>query len=204
MASLRMPLGYDRLEKPCILISSTKQSECLMKRVRSAICTCLLLACWCDGRASAATASYTVTFDATWSQATHSNAYPPGAHFSLLIGGVHNDQVSFWSPGGLASAGIEQMAEVGGTTALQAEIQAAINAGTGSTVIQGSGILSPGSTSVSFEVSDAFPLVTLVTMVAPSPDWFVGVHNFDLCAELIGPITQSSTCSPTTPAPRRG
>lgn len=48
------------------------------------------------------------------------------------------------------------------------------------TRIQGSGINSPGSTSISLQVSSDFPLVSLVTMVAPSPDWFAGVHGLDL------------------------
>jgi hypothetical protein len=129
---------------------------------------------------AAAPIQYNVKFDATWSRDTHPGAYPAGAHFSALIGGVHSDGVSFWTPGQLASAGIEQMAEIGGTTALRNEVQAAINAGTASAVIQGSGINSPGSTTVTIDVSPQFPLVTLVTMVAPSPDWFVGVHGLDL------------------------
>jgi hypothetical protein len=132
-----------------------------------------------DGEA-AASVSYTVEFQATWSATTHPGAYPAGAHFSSLIGGVHNDQVSFWIPGGLASPGIEQMAEVGGVTLLRGEVQAAISAGASSSVIQGSGVNSPGKTTIAFEVSPSFPLVTLVTMVAPTPDWFVGVHGLDL------------------------
>jgi len=129
---------------------------------------------------AAASIQYNVKFDANWSQATHPGAYPAGAHFSALIGGVHSDAVSFWTPGQLASAGIEQMAEIGGTSALRSEVQAAINAGTASAVIQGSGINSPGVTTVTVDVSPQFPLITLATMVAPSPDWFVGVHGFDL------------------------
>ena len=39
---------------------------------------------------------------------------------------------------------------------------------------------SPGSTQLEFEVSRDYPLVTLVTMVAPSPDWFVGVSALAL------------------------
>jgi hypothetical protein len=72
------------------------------------------------------------------------------------------------------------MAEVGGTSALRSEVQAAIEAGGASAVIQGSGIGSPGSTSLTFDVTPEFPIVTLTSMVAPSPDWFVGVHGFDL------------------------
>jgi hypothetical protein len=144
------------------------------------LCACLFVGCVGGGSAMAQPVQYAVTFDATWSQLTHPSAYPAGAHFSALIGGVHNDQVSFWSPGGLASAGIEQMAEIGGTSLLRGEVQAAIEAGAASEVVQGSGIVSPGSTSISFHVSPEFPLVTLVTMIAPTPDWFVGIHGFDL------------------------
>lgn len=32
----------------------------------------------------------------------------------------------------------------------------------------------------SAKVDDAFPLISLVMMVAPSPDWFTGVKDVDL------------------------
>jgi hypothetical protein len=48
-------------------------------------------------------------------------------------------------------------------------------------VLRGPSIpLSPGSASIDFEIGVDRPLVTLVTMVAPSPDWFVGVHDLSL------------------------
>jgi hypothetical protein len=128
----------------------------------------------------AATITYEVDFNVTWSAQSHPGAYPGGAHFSALIGGVHSSAVSFWAPGALASAGIEQMAEVGGTLALRTEVQMAINAGSALAVIQGGGVNSPGSTSVMVDMTPEFPLVTLVAMVAPTPDWFIGVHGFDL------------------------
>lgn len=138
------------------------------------------VATYVASNSTSAPISYSVKFDATWSGITHPGAYPGGAHFSALIGGVHSEQANFWTPGQLASVGIEQMAEVGGTTALRNEVQTAINAGTAASVIQGAGIASPGNTTVTINVSPQFPLVTLVTMVAPSPDWFVGVHGLDL------------------------
>jgi MYXO-CTERM domain-containing protein len=131
-------------------------------------------------RGSSAPITYEVTFNATWTSQSHPGAYPAGAHFSALIGGVHSPAVAFWTPGGQASAGIEQMAEVGGTSALRGEVQAAINAGNALAVLQGSGIASPGTTSLTFDVTPEFPLVTLTAMVAPTPDWFIGVHGFDL------------------------
>lgn len=124
---------------------------------------------------------YDVTFDATWSAETHPYDFPPNPHFSGLVGGTHQDSVNFWRPGGIASDGIEAMAERGSQSALSLEVQAAIQAGTASFVILGGGIgTSPGSVATQFVVSDDFPLVTLVSMIAPSPDWFVGVSALNM------------------------
>jgi len=123
---------------------------------------------------------YDVSFDATWSTATHPAAYPAGAHFSPLVGAAHNGGVSFWRLGGSATPGIEQMAELGSRSTLRSEFQTAIAAGTARSEILDSGIGSPGNTTTSFETTSAYPLVTLVTMIAPSPDWFVGVTGLDL------------------------
>jgi hypothetical protein len=131
--------------------------------------------------AATQTAHYTVTFVATWSAQTHPANFPSSAHFSGLIGGTHNGSVSFWAPGQLATPGIEKMAEEGDKLTLQGEVQAAINAATAGEVISGGGISpSPGSVTQSFTIDLAHPLVTVVSMVAPTPDWFVGVHGLTL------------------------
>jgi hypothetical protein len=129
----------------------------------------------------APTARYSVTFDSTWSAESHPTDFPPDPHFSPLIGGTHSPAVQLWSVGGIASDGIEAMAERGRTTPLDQEVLAAIAAGTGQHLLQGPGIsLSPGSASLEFEIGRDYPLVTLVSMIAPSPDWFVGVHDLSL------------------------
>jgi hypothetical protein len=126
---------------------------------------------------------YQVVFDATWSAETHPQDFPSNAHFSPLVGGLHTKRVGFWAAGELASQGIEDMAERGSTSTLVSEIQAAAASGEASAAtIVGSGIPSPGTTSVQFDTSREFPLLTLVTMVAPSPDWFVGVRGLELLA----------------------
>ena len=120
-------------------------------------------------------ALYRIEFEATWSASTHPDDFPSGAHFSPLIGGMHNDGASFWELGDTASPGMEQMAETGATGTLAAEIGDEIpdNA---LAVIEGSGTRSPGSTKIDTVVVNMdHPLVTLVTMIAPSPDWFAGV-----------------------------
>jgi hypothetical protein len=124
-----------------------------------------------------------VTFETTWAKASHPTDFPGTAHFSPLIGGTHSARARFWQPGALASEGIQAMAERGRTSPLDAEVAAAIAAGTADAVLRGGTIdRVPGSTAFEFDVSRDFPLVTLVTMVAPSPDWFVGVHDLDLLA----------------------
>ena len=126
-----------------------------------------------------ATARYVVAFDATWHESTH--AVPPNPHFSGLIGGTHRDAVRFWEEGALASEGIKRMAEIGAKSPFDAEVIAAIAAGTAEHLLSGENLRgSPGSTQFELEVSRDYPLVTLVTMVAPSPDWFVGVSALAL------------------------
>ena len=52
---------------------------------------------------------------------------------------------------------------------------------------QGSGARNTGtSTITNIEVNSEFPLVSFITMIAPSPDWFVGVHDFNLCNTTTG------------------
>ncbi len=129
------------------------------------------------------TARYRVTFEADWSAATHPTDFPSNAHFSGLIGATHHRDTVIWRSGELASPGIEQMAETGGKTMLLDEITPLIGAGDAEHLLSGGGIgTSPGSVNLEFEISRDHPLVSLVSMIAPSPDWFVGVDSLSLRA----------------------
>lgn len=131
--------------------------------------------------AATETAQYSVRFDATWSAESHPTAFPANPHFSDLIGGVHNAEVSFWQPGQLASTGIKDMAERGRVSPLDGEVLAAVASGTAREVIRGGNIaVSPGSATATFTASLEHPLASVVTMIAPSPDWFVGVNGLSL------------------------
>ena len=129
-------------------------------------------------------AVYTLTFQGGWTTDVTPDGVPTGAHFSRLIGAVHNASVSFLESGGTASAGVESMAELGGTSTLESEVQPAIDAdpATALSVLRGStdtgGV---GATqTLNPTLSTAHPRVTLVTMIAPSPDWFAGVSGLPL------------------------
>ncbi|MFK7848455.1 MAG: spondin domain-containing protein [Rhodothermales bacterium] len=134
-----------------------------------------------QAHAQSTTAEYTVAFESTWSAATHPAGFPGNPHFSGLIGATHDSTVTFWSPNELASAGIESMAETGSKSSLLSAVNNAIDFGNAEHLLSGGGIgVSPGRVTLSFNISDQFPLVSLVSMLAPSPDWFVGVHDLNL------------------------
>lgn len=127
------------------------------------------------------TATYELTFTATWSADTHPEDFPPNPHFSGLIGATHNSNVVFWEPGQPASQGIRSMAELGSKGPLTAEVNQAYDQGTAFQVLDGPSIpVSPGVRRMTFEIIPQYPLVTITSMLAPSPDWFVGTRGLAL------------------------
>lgn len=125
--------------------------------------------------------TYRVTLDATWSAQTHPDGFPGDPHFSPLVGAVHADGTHLWEARGTASPGMESMAETGATSTLADEADAMVASGDARQRLVGGAInLSPGSTSMDIEVSESHSRVTLVTMIAPSPDWFIGTEGLDL------------------------
>ena len=135
--------------------------------------------------ANPSTAVYGVTFQGTWTSSVTPDGVPGGAHFSRLIGGVHSAAVTFLEGGQTASTGVESMAEVGGVSDLKSEVQTAIDASpqTALSVLEGdTDSIGPATAKTlgNVELTSDFPRVTLTTMVAPSPDWFVGVSGLPL------------------------
>jgi hypothetical protein len=125
-------------------------------------------------------ANFRITFTSLWSE-TNFATVPGGDHFSGLVGGMHNASVSFWSPGTLASTGIKNMAEGGSKTVLLQEVQSAITAGSAQQTLSGYGLGGAGSQiTLDFSAQRSHPLITITSMIAPSPDWFVGLHDQSL------------------------
>ena len=128
-----------------------------------------------------AEAIYQLTFQANWDNVEFPTNYPGNAHFSGLIGATHNDQKTFWAPSQLATAGVQSVAETGSKSSFTNEINDAITAGIAEYLISGGGVSNgTGSVSIEFGVNSSHPLVSIISMVAPSPDWIVGVHDSNL------------------------
>jgi len=131
----------------------------------------------CEGHAT-----YSAVLKSTWSAETHPNDFPDKAHFSELIGATHSSEVSFWSLGQKASAGIKDVSELGINRKFFKEVKWAKKIGEASSVIHGPDIKNAsGRAEVEFPVIGKYSLLTLMAMIAPSPDWFVGVSGFNLC-----------------------
>jgi hypothetical protein len=105
----------------------------------------------------------------------------PNPHFSGLIGAAHSPDVRLWEMGALASPGVKNMAEMGGKSPLNAEINTLIEAGDACVQISGGGIgTSPGTVAVTLGVTEKCSEVSAVSMIAPSPDWFIGASGLSL------------------------
>lgn len=148
-----------------------------------------LLPIFCFSQSSV---EYDITFSSVWSytvddpvNGNSTTSLPGNAHWSNLVGAVHNDQITFWEVGVLASPGIEDVAEVGSNTDFFNEVNAQINAPTPTAKTWLQKAVDPfdaiaTATLTDVEFTDEFPLVTLATMVAPSPDWFSGTSNYSM------------------------
>jgi Spondin_N len=123
------------------------------------------------------TALYRVTIVSEWSTSSHPTTLPTRSHFSPTVVAVHSAVADLINPGTLATPGIKSMAETGATATLEAELA---SDATVTAVRTGSNLFGVGSQSFEVTVAQEAPLVSLVTMLAPSPDWFIGIEDESL------------------------
>ena len=130
---------------------------------------------------SQSTATYTVTFNSVWNSTDH-GTLPSNAHWSKLVGVNHNNSVSFVGLGQIATEGIEKVAEKGENEIFESEVNAEITNGNAEQYIDGNSLsTATGNITISaLQVSESYPLLTLVSMIAPSPDWMIMVNSLDL------------------------
>lgn len=126
-------------------------------------------------------AKYRLEFNSSWSIDSHPTNFPLDPHFSGLIGAVHNDNFILWRNNTFASRGIKEMAELGSKFSLNKEMANPLENGDILSIINTNGInISPGSISVEFTMDKNHSLLSITSMLAPSPDWFIGVDSINL------------------------
>lgn len=132
---------------------------------------------------SQSVATYDITFTSVWNATDH-GTLPSNPHWSKLVGANHNSNVTFLEMGQMATAGIEKIAELGvNDTFKDDEVDPTIPANT-QQYINGNPLGSATGTITinDLEVFEDFALLTLVSMIAPSPDWMIAVNSIDLRA----------------------
>ncbi len=125
-------------------------------------------------------ARYRVRMHAPWSQLQHGTFYPAGAHLSPMVAWAHRLKNTVFATGTLASDGMEIMAETGATKTLAGELQELGKEGRLHNYNIGKRIDAPGEDSVIIVLSNTAPFASVVSMIAPSPDWFIAAHNVRL------------------------
>lgn len=134
------------------------------------------------------TANYDISVTTTWNATDHGSAalgndIPGGAHWSPLAIVTHKNNNEFLELGKLASNGVQSIAETGSTVSFQNEFNIAKDAGNADQYLQSgfSPFAAISSASINnITVSEAYPLVTFLSMIAPSPDWFIAVNSKSL------------------------
>ena len=128
------------------------------------------------------TAQYKITFVSGWSEETFPTDFPSNPHYSKLVGSSHNSNYTLWKEGTKATEGFKEVAETGGVTKITEELESAKSSGLvyAFTVAEGGIPSSPGQGEITVTVHKKFPLLSIVTMIAPSPDWFVGFYDLKL------------------------
>ncbi|XP_012289125.1 spondin-1 [Orussus abietinus] len=135
--------------------------------------------CACDE------AKYSLIMEGIWSNITHPKDFPFSAwltHFSDLIGASHESNFSFWGRDHIATDGFRQLAEWGSASGVEAELRE--KARHLKTLIKAAGLWYPDvntNTTTNFKVDRNHPLVSVASMLGPSPDWVVGISKLNLC-----------------------
>jgi len=123
-------------------------------------------------------ARYSVTITGKW--ASPAFGVPAGAHYTTFAGQVHNGSSPLYKEGSLASPGMESLAEIGNITPLLGEINGNIAGGKASSLLIFVAPDVTGTVSSSIYCNSNYSSLSFASMLAPTPDWFIGVSNLNL------------------------
>ncbi len=138
---------------------------------------------------------YKMTFQGNFNSASSPGGLPHIARFTQIIWVTHTSQKTFWKPGGMASPGVEDVAELGETFTFTDEVIDEVIADTVNLWdFFPYGRYPRGEETLSrvIPLCKKAPLVTFLAMLDFSPDWFIGVSSYSLLNSQnnwISPVT---------------
>ncbi|KAL8563696.1 hypothetical protein ACOMHN_050524 [Nucella lapillus] len=127
-------------------------------------------------------AEYRLTFHGVWSEDRFPRMYPrrrPPAQWSKLVGRSHDSSYYMWSLGQKADDALKGFAERGDSSLYDNQPQG--YKGVFDTFSSEPIASGEGWTSTYIMADGLHSRVSLIAKLVPSPDWFVGLDNLDLC-----------------------
>eukprot|EP00181_Compsopogon_caeruleus_P001388 CAMPEP_0184679616 /NCGR_PEP_ID=MMETSP0312-20130426/2459_1 /TAXON_ID=31354 /ORGANISM="Compsopogon coeruleus, Strain SAG 36.94" /LENGTH=212 /DNA_ID=CAMNT_0027129173 /DNA_START=253 /DNA_END=891 /DNA_ORIENTATION=- len=129
----------------------------------------------CPGRPK-----YQVKFIYRWTRSSHPIAYPSFPHFSSLVGVSHSKSYTFWRLNRLSSQGVKNIAELGSNGQAVREFRSdsrVFKYSVGSI----SGPVDVDMVTVTMNGPARQSFLSAASMIAPSPDWFLGFSGQQMC-----------------------
>jgi hypothetical protein len=129
---------------------------------------------------------YMITLKSDWTPENFPIEYPEagvltGPHFSGMVGASHNADYTLFKEGVMPTPGLERLSEEGKHSPLDDEIKKAIAEGKSMMLFESDALRDFAKTATTkVKVNDKYPMVSVVNMIAPSPDWFTGVADLNL------------------------
>lgn len=147
----------------------------------------LLLALSINLAVAEETATFRLTITSNWNQVDHLSV-PGSAHFSPVVVASHNSNYSVFAPGSKATSGFELVAEIGNASRLRREIRDEMRKGNVGDLVVTSNqfVLQEPVQTLDITVSKDHPYISLVSMIAPSPDWVIGIASTKLYTKEAG------------------
>jgi len=128
-------------------------------------------------------AVYKLQLDTFWSEQVFPKQYPqwrPPAQWSKSVGYSHQESFSLFSLGTLVDEGVRQFVETGSSEVLDqsSSNRTFLDAILAPPIVQG-----VGNTSTNVFVDGNHSMISVITKIVPSPDWFIGLDSLNLCQE---------------------
>ncbi|MEO7266084.1 MAG: spondin domain-containing protein [Ferruginibacter sp.] len=124
-----------------------------------------------------ANASYKIIFTTFWSAPAFT--VPANVHITTITGMVHSKDSFLWS-NSPATPGLEAVAEFGNPAKMMIELDAIIAK---QKALSQFAITPPainGTVEFQLDFTSRFSCISFASMIAPSPDWFTGINNYNL------------------------
>lgn len=125
----------------------------------------------CDNTILQNPVTYHLTVTGRWNTTNFDRSLVPGnAHFSPIVIFTHTSDTAIFRTGEKASSGLEQLAELGHTTIKNITRD---NNAIACSYVDAKNLPPSGESRFEIQVNTTFTHVTILSMIAPSSDWFV-------------------------------